>query len=208
MLFLLPWQLILSQIKGINERDNTIADQSIELSDTYLELEKEKDAYKKAYEDLNNSLRPEDYWKYIEQQNNHESYISYLTNNWTIQKPDNLIDKAIKNINSLTDKKHLKGFIHAGVTSSGVYKPQKENGKHLFKIVWRKNSEEFKEYSKPKPGDVVQLLASRNRRTYKTKKTTGLLKKANTEGWRPGTKAFVIKVEQDGAETKLELRYY
>lgn len=200
--------IILSQIKGINERDDIISDNEIELISKNKELEKQRDSISDAYEKLNNSLSPTAYWSYIEKQNNHESYISYLTNNWTIKKPDHLIDKGIKNINSLNGENHLKGWIHAGVTSGGVYNPQKENGKYLLKIVWRKDSDNFTKKTTPKPGDVVQLLASRNRRTYKTTKTTGLLKRPNQEGWRPGTKAYVTRVEKDGYETKIELRYY
>jgi hypothetical protein len=205
---LVAMAIILSQIKGINERDVIISDNEIELTIKNQELEKQRDSISAAYIKLNNSLSPDAYWNYIEQQNNHESYISYLTNNWTIKKPERYIDKAIKNINLLNGKKHLKGFIHAGVTSGGVYNPQMDNGKYLLKIIWRKDSDNFDEKTLPKPGDIVQLLSPINRRTYKTKKTTGLLKRPNDEGWRPGTKAYVTKVEEDGSETKIEIRYY
>ncbi len=205
---LVAMAIILSQIKGIKERDNTITKKNVELSEQDIKLTDTYKALDSAYLDLKNSLKPEDYWNYIKHENTHESYISYLTNNWTIKKPEHLIDKAIKNINSLKGKKHLKGWIHGGLTSGGVYKPHKKNGKYIFKIILRKDNGKFNANSKLKKGDVIQLLYSQNWTTYETTRTTGLLKRGNEEGWRPGTKAYVSKVEDVGAETKIEIRYY
>ena len=192
--------IVLGLKKDIKERD-------IMLTETYKNLEEKKDSIAGAYEKLNNSLRPTDYWNYIKTENSNESYISYMTNDWTIKKPDSLLEKAIEKINLLEEDKDLKGWIYCGKTKGGVYSGYVDQGYYkgyLLNVVWRKGDTTVIKETEPQKNDVVQLLLPRNRITYRGSN----LSSKNTEGWRPGTKAFVTDVERSGIETRIRVRYY
>ncbi|WP_411894339.1 hypothetical protein [Winogradskyella sp. A2] len=192
-------------------------------SDAYIDLAK-KDTIlrqeleiKKLYIDsLENSLRPEDYWNYIKDENSVEGYIEYFTNIWGIRRDSVDLNSAQNNI-KLTLKEEsnengligFEGWVYIGKeTASGPFVHHDDG--QVFKIVWRRGHEEENQISsientKPEKDDIIQLVRVRNRTTYED---ASFDSDDNGEGWRPSSKAYVLEIKKNQIEVWVKIRYY
>jgi hypothetical protein len=189
--------------KQMDLKDAQIDELTIKNSETYKKLDSTFAELAKTYEDLKNSLRPEEYWSHIESENSNEGYISYLTNDWGIDK-DPYIPSAIEKLKS-TETIGFEGWLFVGSkNNAGVY----EN-RDVIDIIYRPSYEGDASTLKdlePKIGDIIKLKTTNNRKTYKYKSMSG----ANEQGWRNKTKAFVTEVYKDPNSTNfnIKIKYY
>lgn len=189
----LTQQTIKEQKGTISEQEGTIAEQ----------LETEK-ALTKQLEDsievLNSSLKPDEYWKHIKDENTHEAYLGFIMNDWGIDKEE-FIPDAIKQLKS-SSPKGFKGWIWVGSKrNDGTYASSE-----VVEIIFREGEEDYDPNSEPKIGDVVRLKTTNNRNTYSRRDATN----ANELGWRNKTKAFVADVYKVPGTTNFNIliKYY
>lgn len=184
-----------------NKRNiDTISELEIKQTETYKELELEKDNSEKLYDDLMKSLSPEQYWNNIKDENSVESYIAYITNEWGIDK-ENYLPQAIENLKS-SDPEGFKGWLYVGnISNDGTYSTD-----DIVEVIYRKDAEGDIANSQVQIGDVVKLTKTRNRKTYRNKSMSG----TNTAGWRNKTKAFVVDTWKNPNKTNfnIEIKYY
>lgn len=182
--------------------EKRISELEIKQTETYKDLELEKENSEKLYIDLKNSLSPEQYWNNIKVENSVESYIAYITNDWGINK-EKYLPQAIESLKSSdSDAVGFKGWLFVGsIDNDGKYE-----SRDIVEVIYRKNAEGTINNSQIQIGDVVKLKTTRNRKTYKNKNGT----RANTEGWRNKTKAFVVDTWKDPNSTNfnIEIKYY
>jgi hypothetical protein len=189
--------------KKINLQADQIDELTIKATQTYKELAKSDSINKKLYDDLVNSLQPEEYWNYIKSENSNEAYIAYLTNDWGIDK-EKYIPTALENLKS-TATVGFEGWLFVGSkNNAGNY----EN-KDVIDIIYRPNFDGNASALKnlePKVGDIVKLKTTSNRKTYQYKSLSG----TNEQGWRNKTKAFITEVYQDPNSTNfnIKIKYY
>ncbi|WOD43826.1 hypothetical protein [Hwangdonia lutea] len=181
---------------------------TIKATETYKDLKKSDSINKKLYNDLKNSLQPEQYWKHIEKANSVEDYIEYLTNIWGIKRDSLDMNTAISNIKSSSSIGE-SGWLYVGnETENGPY-TQPTKGQ-IAKIIWRRGIEKVDEIAsientKPKENDIIKMVKSTNRITYRRANFNST---KNKEGWRPSSKAFVSEVKKNDAEVWVKIRYY
>lgn len=176
----------------------------IKETQTYKEIDSLNKHNKKLYDDLKSSLRPEEYWSHIENENSTEGYISYITNDWGIDKTDYLskaYDKLLLTNNSLVT---YDGWIWVGSKkrSDNIYK-----SKDYIKILSKKDGSPVNENDEPQKGDIIQLKTPTNRNTYQKNTCKG---SKNDYGWRNKTKAIVVEVYHVPTKTDFNIRikYY
>jgi hypothetical protein len=176
---------------------------TIKATETYKTLAKSDSINKKLYDDLKNSLRPEEYWSHIESENSNEAFIAYLTNDWGIDK-EAYIPSAIEKLKS-SETVGFEGWLFVGSKNNvGTY----EN-RDVIEIIYRQYFEGDNTTLKnlePRIGDIVRLKTTYNRKTYRNKSLTG----SNEQGWRNKTKAFVTEVYADPNSTNIniKIKYY
>ncbi|MFD1163264.1 hypothetical protein [Hwangdonia seohaensis] len=181
---------------------------TIKATETYKDLKKSDSINKKLYDDLKNSLQPEQYWNHIEKANSVEDYIEYLTNIWGIKRDSLDMNSAISNIKK-SGSIGETGWLYVGnETENGPY-VQPTKGQ-IAKIIWRRGLEKVGqiasiEDSKPKENDIIKMVKSTNRITYRRANFNST---KNKEGWRPSSKAFVSEVKKNDAEVWVKIRYY
>ena len=187
-------QQTISEQKGtISEQEGTIAEQ----------LEKEKALTKQladSIEVLNSSLKPDEYWKHIEEENSHEAYIGFITNDWGIDKEE-FIPEAINKLKS-SSPEGFEGWIWVGAkTNDGTY-----TSSEVVEIIFREGEEGYDPNSEPQVGDIVRLKTTSNRNTYSRRDASI----ANELGWRNKTKAFVADVYKVPNTTNFNIliKYY
>jgi len=183
--------------KAKKAKDVEISELQIKNSETYKTLEETYVELDKTYKDLKSSLRPEEYWNHIKDASSVEAYIEYITNDWGIDKP--YLKNAIENINNDVDTE-LTGYLYIGKMVDDKF----FDDKNRSIVVWRENSEGNISKSKPQKNDILRLTYPFNITTYKNKSRTS----KNGEGWRPGTKAFVTEVIENGIEIIIKIKYY
>lgn len=181
----------------VKETKDQLSKAEVEKSQFYQDLLKEKEISESRFDSLEMSLRPEDYWAYISNQNSTEAYINYLTNIWGIKRDK--IDKAIDNLESLEGSEVLRGWIYIGKIVGDEYTDKRVS------VVWRKGDPVVDPGAIPQKGDIIQYNSAVNRKTYYSKSLSG---NSNGKGWRAKTKAYVLEVYQDGAELKARVQYY
>jgi hypothetical protein len=194
--------------KTIDSQKGTIAEQLETIKE---QLETEKKLSKQlddSIHELNRSLKPKEYWKHIKDEGSVEGYIEYLTNIWGIHRDSIDMNTAIADI-----KKNATigedGWVYIGnETENGPY-VQPTRGQ-VVKIVWRRGHEEESEIAtiedtKPNKHDIVKLIKSTNRITYRNSNFNAT---KNKEGWRPSSKAFIADVRKNDAEVWVQIRYY
>jgi len=200
---LIAMGIILSQIKGINERDDIISDNEIELIAKNKELKKQRDSISDAYKELNNSLRPNEYWEYIVEEKSVEAYIDYITNEWGIGRPQENLVQAYETMHSSKLDPELVGWLYIGQLNRNNEFTDRKN---RTKIVWpASNTGKI-----PAKNDILKLTYRSNMTTYK-KPSTGGNRYKNDEGWRPGTKAFVVETYHNLDESNnffVKIKYY
>ncbi|WP_418603248.1 hypothetical protein [Hwangdonia sp.] len=181
---------------------------TIKATETYKDLKKSDSINKKLYDDLKNSLQPEQYWNHIEKANSVEDYIEYLTNIWGIKRDSLDMNSAISNIKNSSSIGE-SGWLYVGnETENGPY-VQPTKGQ-IAKIIWRRGLEKVGqiasiEDTKPKENDIIKMVKSTNRITYRRANFNST---KNKEGWRPSSKAFVSEVKKNDAEVWVKIRYY
>lgn len=190
--------VVLSYESILADTREELSKSEVEKSQFYKDLLAEKEISDRRFDSLNMSLRPEDYWDYIKDENSTEGYINYLTNVWGIKRDH--IDEAMENLEGLSDADEAKGWIYIGKIDGGEYTDNR------LKILWRKGESDVDPDELPKAGDIVRYhTSSRNRRIYSNK---SLSPPHNGYGWRAETKAYVLAVVQDGYEIKAKIQYY
>ncbi len=194
--------------KQIDLKDAQIDELTIKNSETYKKLDSTYTKLEETYEALKNSLQPEQYWSYIKDGNSVEGYIEYLTNIWGIYRDSLDMNTAISNIKT-SNAIGETGWLYIGnETDNGPY-VQPTKGQ-VAKIIWRRGQEEKGQISsientKPKENDIIKLVKSTNRITYKNANFNST---KNKEGWRPSTKAFISEIKKNDAEVWVKIRYY
>lgn len=189
--------------KKMDIQADQIDELTIKATQTYKDLAKSDSLNKKLYDDLKNSLRPDEYWNHIQSENSNESYIAYLTNDWGIDK-EAYIPTAIENLKS-TETIGFEGWLWVGSKNNvGTY----EN-RDIIEIIYRQfydgDNSTLKDLE-PRVGDIIKLKTTINRKTYRYKSMSG----ANEQGWRNKTKAFVTEVWKDPNSTNfnIKIKYY
>ncbi|MEM7187682.1 MAG: hypothetical protein AAF466_13595 [Bacteroidota bacterium] len=182
----------------ISEMDETIFEQKVEQSETYRKLDA-------SYDSLRRSLRPREYWEYIRTEHSVEGYISYITNNWGIDKTPYL-PRAINNLRtSAPEASGFRGWLWVGYKyNNGTY----VSG-DVVEVIYRENSAgNDVRYSEIKKGDIVQLTTTRNRKTYRYRHLKP--SSTNMHGWRNKTKGYVTDVwkKPGTSELIIEIKYY
>ena len=181
----------------ILKQEETISVQKIEQSETYKKLDA-------SFDSLRKSLRPREYWNYIKKEHSVEGYISYITNDWGIDKTPYL-NKAFENLKTTsTEATGFEGWLWVGSKSmDGTYV-----SKDIVEVVYRRGSKSGFKNSEIRKGDIVKLTTTRNRRTYKRK--TLKRRNANSNGWRNKTKGFVTDVWKDpkSSDYLIKIKYY
>lgn len=180
--------------------DVTIATQEGTILEGISEREKTYEELAASLDSLQKSLRPADYWKYTKNENSVEGYISYITNDWGIDKTAYL-PKAIENLKS---KKAIgfQGWLFVGhKKADGKYK-----SKNIVEVILPVDDRPNFKDTEIKVGDIVQLTKARNRKTYRSETS----KTAKYQGWRNKTKGFVTAIWEDpnSSEFKIEIKYY
>lgn len=190
--------------KTIDDQKGTIAEQ-LETIKGQLETEKElSQQLEDSINELNRSLKPDEYWAHTESENSVESYISFVTNDWGIDKKE-YIPKAIENLQA-SNVQGFNGWIWVGSKNNvGTY----EN-RDIIEIIYRQHYAGDKATLKdlePQVGDIVRLKTAINRKTYTNKSLNG---NGNTQGWRNKTKAFVSEVYKDpnSINLNIKIKYY
>ena len=200
--------------KAMDLKDAQIDELTIKNSDTYKELEN-------TYVELENSLKPEEYWDFVENENTVEGYINFITNNWGIDK-SKYIDNAVANLKLKNGNKPtgFDGWVFVGSkNNSGEYKSGNSSGKKTVEIIHRLNKETKTNMidsmpnlinTEPKIGDVVRLVGTRNRVTYSSKYKVGNRDYNNEQGFRNRTKAIVVDHHEDSSNSNfyVEILYY
>ena len=194
------WYVYVTQ-KTIQEQESTISELEIKNSETYKKLEAEKKKSDATLAELQKSLRPQEYWQYIRNENTVESYISYITNNWGIEKPASAMQEAHSNLRS-DSVEGYSGWLFVGAkTSDGAY-----TSRDIIEVIYREDADGDIANSEPRVGDIVRLKSTRNRRTY-ARNNEG---QRNEQGFRNKTKAYVADVWDDPNSTNIEIfiKYY
>lgn len=194
------WYVFVTQ-KTIQQQEITISELEIKNSDTYKELEAEKEKSDFTLSELQKSLRPLVYWQYIRNENTVESYISYITNNWGIEKPASAIQEAHNNLRS-ANVEGYSGWLFVGAkTSDGTY-----TSRDIIEVIYREGADGDIANSEPRVGDIVRLKSTRNRLTY-ARNNEG---RRNEQGFRNKTKAYIADVWDDPNSTNIEIfiKYY
>ncbi|MEM7085539.1 MAG: hypothetical protein AAF489_05110 [Bacteroidota bacterium] len=183
--------------KTIAKREVTISAQKVEQSETYKKLDA-------SFDSLRKSLRPREYWNHIKKEHSVEGYISYITNDWGIDKTPYL-HKAFENLKSTnSEATGFEGWIWVGTKKrDGTY-----ISKDIVEVVYRAGWKSGFKDSEVRKGDIVKLTTTRNRRTYKRK--TLKRRNANSNGWRNKTKGYVTDVWKDPKSTNyvIKIKYY
>jgi hypothetical protein len=128
-----------------NKRNiSTISKLEIEQTQTYKDLDSVHKISEKLYNDLKNSLRPEQYWDYVKNENSVEGYITYISNDWGIDK-DAYLPNAVENLKSSNPQAEgFKGWLWVGrKTNDGTYSSQ-----DIVEVIYRKNGD----------GDIKDIL--------------------------------------------------
>jgi len=190
--------------KTIDNQKGTIAEQ---LETIKGQLEKEQELSQQledSINELNRSLKPDEYWAHTKSENSVEGYIAFVTNDWGIDKKA-FIPKAIENLQS-SNMQGFNGWLFVGSKNNvGTY----EN-RDAIEIIYRQfyagDAETLKDLE-PKVGDIVKLKTALNRKTYANKSLNG---NAKSQGWRNKTKAFVSEVYKDPGSTNfnIKIKYY
>lgn len=196
--------VVLSYEKILGETRKELTKSEVEKSQYYKDLLTEKDKVEKKNDSLEMSLRPEEYWNYTKNENSVEGYISYITNNWGIDKTK-YISKAYENL--MSENPNLVGYdgwiwVGSKKWSDMVYESNK-----IIKIISNKNGTLLDENAEPEIGDIIQLKAQTNRNIYKYKTCSGSKLKY---GWRNKTKAIVMDVYHvpNKTDVNIRIRYY
>jgi len=187
----------------IAEKNKLILKSDILSSQLYKDIAKSDSINKSLYENLKNSLRPEEYWNHIESENSNEAYIAYLTNDWGIDK-EAYIPSAIENLKS-SETIGFEGWLFVGSKNNiGTYE-NRDVIEIIYRQIYNGEASTLKDLE-PKVGDIVKLKTTINRKTYRNKNMTG----ANQQGWRNKTKAFVTEVNADPNSTdfNIKIKYY
>ncbi len=188
--------------QNIDNLKGEITEKDVKLTETYKDLEKEKERAEQALVDLQNSLDPGEYWEFTKTENSVQGYIDYLTNVWGIKRDS--IDLALNKLNALpsNDISVVSGWLYVGKDTNN--NPYESAG--VIEVVWRDGvlAADSIKHTMPKPNDIVKYIGNRNRRTYQNRYLSG---NANTSGWRPGMKALVTNYYMDGAEYRIEVKY-
>ncbi|MFK2820773.1 hypothetical protein U0L90_11650 [Flavobacteriaceae sp. LMIT009] len=186
----------------IAKKDQALTEEQIKSSKLYTDLDEKKNEIEKQKNELEASLRPEDYWNYIKDENSVQGYIDYITNIWGIKRDS--IDEAIQKLKALP-KNNISvnsGWLYSGLdTNNDPYQSAGE-----IEVVWRSGSIEDDNIKDtlPQINDVVQFVGSINRKTYSNKSLSG---SGNPSGWRPNMKGLVTDIYKDGSEIKIEIKY-
>ena len=189
--------------KQMDLKDAQIDELTIKQSQIYKDLDSVNNHTQQLYNDLKNSLRPEEYWSHIESENLNEGYIAYLTNDWGINK-EAYIPTAIEKMTS-TNTEGFEGWLYVGSKNNvGTY-----TNKDVIEIIYRQFYEgELTTLAnlEPRVGDIVQLKTAYNRKTYNNNGMSG----QNEQGWRNKTKAFVTEVYEDpnSINFNVKIKYY
>lgn len=189
--------------KAKKEKDEEISELTIKNSETYIKLEDTYEELRNTHEELKNSLRPIEYWNHIESENSNEGYISYLTNDWGIDKKD-YIPLAIEKLKS-ANTEGFEGWLFVGSKNNeGTY----EN-RDVIDIIYRQFYEGETATLKnlePQVGDIVRLQTALNRKTYQNKNIT----RQNEQGWRNKTRGFITEVHKEPNSTNfnVKIKYY
>jgi hypothetical protein len=199
--------------KKMDLKDAQIDELTIKNSETYKELDSTYSELEKTYEALKNSLEPEEYWDYIRNENTVEGYISFITNDWGIDKSKYMTQayNRIMDDDSNTKADGYEGWIFVGsINNANEYTSGNSEGDKVIKIVYRNGKDNQIANSEPLVGDVVQLVSKRNRITYSRKDKVGKGSYKNEQGFRNKTKAIVVDRYQDPNNTNfyLKLKYY
>lgn len=188
--------------KAIKEKDATIESQEGTIAQ---QLETQKllnQQLADSIEVINSSLKPLEYWNHINNEKSVEGYIDYITNEWGIDKPEENVVKAYESLHSNNLNVQLEGWIYVGqLNNSGVF----SDSKNRSKIIWPHS----REGKKPEKNDILQLTYDRNLSTYS--KPTHKKRFRKDEGWRPGTKAFVVNTHYNSNESNdyfVKIKYY
>jgi len=180
--------------------DFTIAAQEGTILEGINKQEKTKEELKATNDSLQKSLLPAEYWEYTKNENSVEGYISYITNEWGIDRTAYL-SRAIENLKS--DKAiGFQGWLFVGHKKADKTYKSEDIVEVIRPVDGRKN---FKD-SEIKVGDIVQLTKKRNRKTYRSETS----KTKKSQGWRNKTKGFVTAIWKDPKTTefKIEIKYY
>ena len=181
--------------KAIKEKDETIAEQ--------LETQKKlNQQLADSIEVINSSLKPKEYWNHINNEKSVEAYIDYITNDWGIVKPEANIVQAYETLHSNDLKVQLEGWLYVGqLKRNNVFK----DDKNRTAVIWPQGHIG----KKPVKNDIIKLTYKRNMTTYK--KPSHERRHRNDEGWRPGTKAFVVDTHYDpdtSTDYFVKIKYY
>ena len=199
--------------KQMDLKDAQIDELTIKNTETYKELENTYAELEKTYEDLKNSLEPEEYWNHIRDENTVEGYIAFITNDWGIDKSQFLpqaYNRLMDNDNQ-TKAVGYDGWIFVGTrNNSNEYTSGNSEGIRVVEIINRNGEADGIANSEPIEGDIVQLVSTRNRRTYSRKDKVGKNAYRNDQGFRNRTKAVVVDKYKDPSNSNLyvHLKYY
>lgn len=180
--------------------DTTIASQEGTILEGISKEKKTRAQLKASHDSLQKSLLPVEYWAHTKNENSVEGYISYITNEWGIDRKPYL-SMAVENLKS----KHAIGFqgwLFVGLKKTdGTYK-----SKDIVEIIHTVDGRAYSKNSEIKVGDIVQLTKARNRKTYRSPTS----KTAKSQGWRNKTKGFVTATWKDPKTTnfKIQIKYY
>lgn len=191
--------------KTIDAQKGTIAEQ-LETIQSQLEVEKKlSQQLEDSINELNRSLKPDEYWAYTKSENSVEGYIAFITNDWGIDKKE-FVPKAIEKLVS-GNAEGFNGWFYVGnKTNDGTY----ESRTDIIEVVYRRGSNGKITTSEPKVGDIVRLKTTRNRKTYNRKDKIGKNRFANEQGFRNKTKAVVVDVykEEGNSNFNIKIWYY
>jgi hypothetical protein len=177
----------------IASHEGTILEGISQRKKTDVELKATNDSLKK-------SLRPAEYWEFTKKENSVEGYISYITNEWGIDRTAYL-SKAIVNLQS-KEVIGFQGWLFVGSKkNNGSYQ-----SKDIVEVIRPVDGRDNFKNSEIKIGDIVQLTAARNRKTYRSETS----KTPKSQGWRNKTKGFVTAIWKDPKTTdfKIQIKYY
>jgi hypothetical protein len=195
--------------REISKHEGTIAKNMVTISEQEVEQHETYQKLLASHNSLKMSLRPNEYWNHIKKENTVEAYISYITNDWGIDKTEYL-PKAIDSLKSSSSRAiGFKGWLFVGSKStSGIYA-----SRNIVEVVYRDGApvESNLKNSEIKKGDIVKLTKTINRSIYKSKYCLDKNRCAkNSQGWRNKTKGFVTDVwKKPGSnEFIIEIKYY
>jgi len=197
---------ILFSGNAISKKNNEIAVHKGTISEGIVEQKQTKQELLASMELVQRSLRPEKYWEYTQKENTVEGYISYLTNEWSIDRSEYL-SNAIEHLES-PEAVGMQGWLFVATKSEdGPY-----TTRDIVEVFYRNGAhvKDDARYSEIKKGDIVQLTKIRNRNIYKSKYCVKKGCANNSQGWRNKTKGFVTAVwEKPGSnEFIIEIKYY